>query len=195
MAVAKGDYIYYKTDTRNTSLGAYVCYNSIAKKLDLDPIPIEKWDIEHISNKFRGNLYSRTMLEPSRFDTIDIYTYQNGAKVEKIETIYQGKKAETKDIFVRNNIKKEDKHSVFFGGNQGVTTITTNQKNGKNLLIIKDEYANATIQFFVNHYEKITLIDTNLANADDIKAINIAEYQEAMFLFGYDNFIEKSIIS
>lgn len=56
-------------------------------------------------------------------------------------------------------LNEKDKYSAFLNGNQAITKITTGNKNGKKLLIVKDSYANSFAPFAVNDYEEVHMID------------------------------------
>ena len=61
-------------------------------------------------------------------------------------------------------LKKKDKYSVFFGGNQAVLEISGGAKNKKTLLMIKDSFANCMIPFLAEDYEKIIVADMRHLN-------------------------------
>ena len=42
-------------------------------------------------------------------------------------------------------LSKKDKYSVFLGGNQSITDIKTDVKNGKTLMLIKDSYSHCML--------------------------------------------------
>ena len=75
--------------------------------------------------------------------------YNLGKKVT--DTLYETKYLDTKD-----------KYSVFLDGNQPITKITTGNKNGRKLMLIKDSYANSFATFAANDYEEVYLVDCGI---------------------------------
>ena len=61
--------------------------------------------------------------------------------------------------------------------------ITTNHKNGKHLLLLKDSYAHCMTPFLANHYETIELIDLRYFNErlSDYEAKN--NYTDVLILY------------
>ena len=53
------EYIYYKTDHHYTTLGAYYCYLSFCRSLNINEIPLDNFKIETVSNNFLGSLFSK----------------------------------------------------------------------------------------------------------------------------------------
>jgi hypothetical protein len=53
-----------------------------------------------------------------------------------------------------------NRYQAYLGGDFAQLTITNpNQTNNKKLLVIKDSYANAFVQFLVPHYKEIHVLD------------------------------------
>lgn len=60
---------------------------------------------------------------------------------------YSGKNKQTYSSIFRENLEGKDKYTVFLGQNNGLVRIQTNVDNGKKLLVFKDSFANAAMQF------------------------------------------------
>ena len=77
--------------------------------------------------------------------------------IPQCNVMINGKKSE---IYHIDKLKEKDKYQVFFGGNYGVVSIENNEANNdKNLLIIKDSYANSFTPFLLKDYKTITIVD------------------------------------
>jgi hypothetical protein len=185
---AKSDYIYYKTDHHYTSLGAYITYNSTIKSLDVTPIPLEKWDIKRASDKFNGTLYSKTLLNPEIKDTIDLYTYPKGSKLESVISVEKGKQKETKSIFFDSFLNHKNKYEVFLG-KSSYTKITTKLKNGKKLLIFRDSFGTSLMQFFFTHYEQITIIDLRMTD-QKLDELKYSDFEKVLIVYSNDTFVQ-----
>lgn len=158
----KNEYIYYKTDHHWTTKGAYFAYVNFCKKNGIIPIEL---NLEKVSDNFLGTLHSRINIKVNS-DTI----YKMNPEVEIEKVIFDTQK-KGDGLFYSEYLNTKNKYGYFLDDNHGLIEITTNNKNGKTLTIIKDSYANCMISMLVNHYEKINIID------------------KRYFAIGYENFI------
>ena len=72
------------------------------------------------------------------------------------------------------------------GGDEKITHVTTDVKNGRNLVIIKDSYGNALVPFLTSSFENIYVIDMRyfeLNAIDYIKDVNATDVLFAMNTF------------
>lgn len=192
--IYKDKYIYYRTDHHLTSLGSGVVYNSIGKSLGFNPISLDKFEIEHSNYDFKGSLYSKVLYNKIVPDFVDIYYNNSGIEVENVEIIDGEDISNSNSIIFRDKLESKNKYDVFLGGNYPVVNITTTNKNGKNLLLFKDSYANSLIQFLYHHYEKITLVDLRYLNVSFEKFVDVNSYNQVLFLYNFSNFISENNI-
>lgn len=155
------DYIYFKTDHHWTQRGAYLGYEALMEKADKDAVSLESLNHKKLSG-FLGYLYNQANVpQYSKYaDDIEYFEGEenylilakgpdeNGDIVE-----YQSK------IYCPPTDSAPPLYSTFMGGDHAFAEITTNVKNGKTALIIKDSYANAVIPLLTNNYEKLVIID------------------------------------
>lgn len=192
LKMIKESYIYYRNDTKWTTYGAYCVYRTVIKKLGFQPTPYDKYTIEHITDSFRGNLYNRSLSKKPKADIIDIYRYNDGAKVlscictDKDGNIYQG------EIFDRRRLKSSDMYSVYLGDPVPVMKIKTSAKSDKKLLVIKDSYADCFIPFLFQHYSEITVVTPSEMNSSLSEIVNINDYGQTLFLFGVEDLNSSS---
>lgn len=189
----KEQLLFYKNDNRLTSFGSFLCYSSISKYLDLQPIPIEKWDIEKTLPKYYGTLYQSTLLHLNDGDTIDIYTYQNSNKIISVEKSNGGKILKSSQIFDKANLLKEDKYGVFLGEQSPFIKIKTNQQNQRKIIIFKNSNVNSMVQFLTAHYSEILLVDINLTK--DFSKIDFRDYEKALVMVNANEFLTNNLFS
>lgn len=60
---------------------------------------------------------------------------------------------------IRSFLNTNDQYSVFLGGNKDIQRIELNNNSKRHLLLFKDSYANSFIQFIMNDYRSITIVD------------------------------------
>lgn len=66
----------------------------------------------------------------------------------------------TSDVFNQKKyVNEKDKYAVFFGGNYGRLEIKTGKRTGRNLLIIKDSFANAFAPFAAEDFDQVCMVD------------------------------------
>lgn len=183
----KNEYIYYKTDHHWTTLGAYYSYRIWAEQNKLKPIEKNSFKIESINDKFYGTTYSKVAginTEPDtiqRFsnDSIDRIGMQivNLKEVKHLNSIYDEKYLDTKD-----------KYAYFLSGNNPLTIINGTPKNGDNILVIKDSYANCFVPFLTEHFENIYVIDLRYYKESISKLIQEKDITDVMFLYNVIQF-------
>lgn len=188
-------YIYYRTDHHWTSYGAYIGYSSLAPALGYRAVPLERFNIEHASYDFLGTLYSKVVYGEKMKDTVDLYSYVSGDVVTEVACCTPGKTELHSSVFFRENLAVKDKYTVFLGQNVPVVKIKTSVHNGKKLLIFKDSYANALMQFLPLHYEEIALVDLRYLNTDLEKYLQVEDYQQALFLYSVGSFADDTVLT
>ena len=144
-------YIYYKTDHHWTSLGAYLAYKEFAIVNNIAPIEITDLRENRVDG-FLGTYFSKSKKINAKEDYILYYDNLN------IDVKIDGVKVSG----LNNDDKWEssDKYSAFLNGNNGLTVIKNNSiKNNSKILVIKDSYANSFIQFLINNYNEIYVVD------------------------------------
>lgn len=148
--------MFYRLDHHWTSYGAYYAYQEYCKMNDIKPIPISEFEIKEVTETFKGTLYSKVLDDDLKPDKIHIFV----PKKQNYEVNYVMTNRITDTLYEESYLTKKDKYSYFLDNNQPLITITNKDiHNQKELLVIKDSYANSMIPFLVNHYEKVHVID------------------------------------
>lgn len=147
--------MYYRLDTNLTSYGAYYVYSEYAKSNDLEELPITSFEVEEVSNNFSGNLVKKAYTFSYKKDNVVRFVPKQDAK---LEVSYNDRKETT----LYNEKATEDRfYEYFLGAKEPIIEITNSSiDNQKEMLILKDESANVIIPFFVNHFYKVHVIDT-----------------------------------
>lgn len=157
----KDEYIFYKSD-HHWREGAYLAYKEIIKDMGLN----ENQDIRELTYpNFRGSLDSKSSYYGSAIDEILFYLPKN---YESIKVIADGKEI---SVLNKDEFKNKDKYKALFSGNYGLVDIYGNQSSDKNLLIIKDSFANSVASLLTNEYKHIYMLDKRFYNDDINKFI------------------------
>lgn len=185
------EYIYYKTDHHWTTLGAYYSYRELIKKLGKLPYDIEHFNSKKVTDEFFGTYDSKVSLEKSIFkrvaDSIEIYTSDriNGAKM-KID----GKDEIYDSIYDTGALAKKDKYTIFFGGNHSITDIFLSEAPENTLVIIKDSFAHSIAPFFLEHYDRVIMIDLRYYNKSLGKYLKEVKNYDLLVLYSTQSFAE-----
>ena len=126
-------------------------------------------------------------------DEIDMYTLADGSISTTMEISNGVTTTEHDGIFYKEYLDVKDKYSTFTGQNAACATFKNKGvSNGKSLLIIKDSYANSLIQFLSCNYETITMLDMRYTNLSYSDLVNVADYDQAVFIYNCITFAEDT---
>lgn len=179
------DYPFYRTDHHWTTDAAYQAYVKSSEILGFSPLNKEVFRIETITDEFKGTLYSKTLNEKITLDSITAY------KSDSILTLtIEDEKYNS--FYFESFLSEKDKYSYFLSGNHGICTVENQSINEKKeLLIIKDSYANCFVPFLAEHYSKITLVDPRYCSHTQIREIKPSEYCGVLVLFNVSGFSQE----
>ena len=186
------EYIYYRTDHHWTNLGVCYAYQVWCQAVGLEVKGPDWYEQKVLSDQFYGTTYSKANLYTAKPDTITAFLpkqetsltvdYNLGKKVT--DTLYETKYLDTKD-----------KYSVFLDGNQPITKITTGNKNGRKLMLIKDSYANSFATFAANDYEEVHLVDLRHYRAPLSQLVEETGINEILVLYNVSGFASDANLS
>ena len=178
--------LYYRTDHHWTSLGAYYAFTDMADELQITPN--DDYDIYTVSASFEGTLSSKSGCHDA-LDTVQIYAPKTDYAVT-----YVGEGVTSASLYQRDALNDKDHYTVFFGGNHARIDIVTAANTGRNLLLIKDSYANCMVQLLTPYYDKIILIDPRYYY-DSADALIAAEgITDVLFLYNVNTFHEDTTL-
>ena len=78
------------------------------------------------------------------------------------------------------------------GGNYAEVDISTTAGTGKNLMIIKDSYANCFIPMLTPYYDKIIVIDPRYFYDDIYTIAQINKVNEVLFMYNVNSFVDDN---
>lgn len=185
------EYIYYKTDHHWTSRGAYFAFVSLAPSMGLTDTA-DSYDIYRVSDSFQGTLSSESGIHDTS-DTIEIYQPTN---VDNSYYVYYPDTGEkTASVYESAQLEEKDQYTLFTGGNHAVVEIRSTNLNGKNLLILKDSYANCFVQFLTPYYESIILVDPRYYYDNLATLINENNITDVLFLYSMNTIADNTSLA
>ena len=185
-----GEELYYKGDHHWTSLGAKYAFDEIAPYIGITD-PHMNWQVMQVADNFTGTL-SSTSGSFATADTIEIYVpdVQTDYYIE-----YSGDPVKYSSIYSSQALEEKNKYEVFMGGNHPKALITTMNETGRNLLLLKDSYANCFIQFLLPFYDRILVVDPRYYSDDlntDIEENNITD---VLILYNANTFLQDNSLA
>lgn len=188
------EYIYYKTDHHWTSAGACLAYDVWSERTGGE-VETEDGLVKNVvSDKFRGSLYSKILDADSAYDEIWTYGLQkDDAFGSKDCTVTIDEKQQLDSIYDDEMLQKKDKYAYFLSGNYGQVHIqnqkATSKAKGKNILIIKDSFANSFVPFVTQDYENMYMVDLRYYNGDMKSYLQEHNITDVLVLYNISNFI------
>lgn len=166
---------YYLTDHHWTSKGAKKAYDLFSGRDNIYPFTT-------CTNDFRGTLFSKIPLADMPYDSIEIRS-----DLPSVDVDADGKAVDFYDMTALNT---DDKYNLFQGGNHGMVTITNPANAGKkNLLIVKDSFANSFVPFAVDDYYQVAMLDPRYCLIRVPQAIEMAAADEVLFLMSMSAYV------
>lgn len=149
--------LYYHTDHHWTTHGAYVGYQAYCGAAGIAPIPEADFQKTCVTTDFHGTIFSK--LHDSTVPGDAITLYENPAN--QLTVSYPDTGEVTDTLYNRDYLAQKDKYSMFLNNLHPLVEITNETADSdRQLVLIKDSYANSMVPFLVNHYQKIYVFDT-----------------------------------
>lgn len=149
--------LYYHTDHHWTTHGAYVGYQAYCGAAGLSPIPEADFQKTCVTTDFHGTIFSKLLDSTVPGDAITLY--ENPAN--QLTVSYPDTGEVTDTLYNRDYLAQKDKYSMFLNNLHPLVEITNaTADSDRQLVLIKDSYANSMVPFLVNHYQKIYVFDT-----------------------------------
>ncbi len=151
------DGLYYHTDHHWTTHGAYVGYQAYCSAAGLSPIPEADFQKTCVTTDFHGTIFSKLHDSTVPGDAITLYEYP----ANQLTVSYPDTGEVTDTLYNRDYLAQKDKYSVFLNNLHPLVEITNARADSdRQLVLIKDSYANSMVPFLVHHYQKIYVFDT-----------------------------------
>ena len=149
--------LYYHTDHHWTTHGAYVGYQAYCGAAGIAPISEADFQKTCVTTDFHGTIFSK--LHDSTVPGDAITLYENPAN--QLTVSYPDTGEVTDTLYNRDYLAQKDKYSMFLNNLHPLVEITNETADSdRQLVLIKDSYANSMVPFLVNHYQKIYVFDT-----------------------------------
>lgn len=157
LASHKKEYIYFRTDHHWTQLGAYYAYLAFCKEHGFTAFPLSHFTKAEYSGFYGTFYFSMNRPEALKANPDTIVAYSGEVNRMHFQD-KNGKEGDTSLVNDASAMLPGNKYNCFMMGDHPYAEIH-NEKGKKNLLVIKDSYANAFLPFLAEHYKNIYVID------------------------------------
>ena len=186
-------YIFYRSDSKWTSYGAYCVYRTVIQKLGFSPTAYDKYTIDHVEDDFRGNLYHRSRYSGVKADIMDIYRCADGAGVLSCTGRDERGNIFSRSLYDRSRLDSSYKYDMYLGEPLPLVKIRTKVNNDRKLLVVTDRFGACFIPFLTQHYSEIAVVMPSEMSGSVRKMIEPDKYEQTLFLFGIDSMTDSSI--
>ena len=149
-----GEYMFYRTDHHWTSLGAYYASVAYCQANGLTPWTLDSYDTV-VRTGDTGSLYMYGN-HPAELTANPDYSVARFPHVG-YSMVYYRDGVQYNGQAVNGSVS--DYAGMVLCGDQPLTVITTDNKNGKTLLVFKESYGNAFVPYMIDYYERIVVVD------------------------------------
>jgi hypothetical protein len=186
--------LFFSTDHHWNAKGAYYAYVAFCQGAGIAPIELNKME-KRTKYNFLGSLYQLTR-DPSVKANPDSMEYF----IPRVKT--------TAVRYGKNNFENPIKTNVFshqnsggnsyltfLGGDAPLIKITTDVKNGRKAVVVKNSMGNAFAVFLISHYEEIYVVDFRYSNHNMLKIIENNKVNDLIFALGMYGAMSKGTIN
>jgi len=176
----KDEYIYFRTDHHWTARGAYYAASALADAVGVDFQPLDKREGGKVEG-FLGSLYNSaaTQSVSSKFDkngdTVEYFVPTYPAKVDSYASINLDDPT-PRELIVPGYSDDSNLYNIFCGGDMPIAHISSENKNGKSIFVIRDSYGHALLPFLCDIFENVYAVDPRYYTADC--TLKIADFVE-----------------
>jgi DHHW protein len=153
----RDEYLYFNTDHHWTGRGAFYAYQSFCRSAGLEPIAPERLTRKVIKN-FLGTLYALTLSKELK-ENIDSVEYFKLPFETKAIAYPKGSDKPRAANMLIEGARGGHAYGVFLGADYPLMKITSNVKNGRKILEVKDSYGNAFAPFLPANFEEVFVVD------------------------------------
>lgn len=175
------EYIYLRTDHHWNGRGAYYAYTAFCKAADLTAPKLSSYESGSVEG-FVGSLYAQTQEEVLKKhpDTVTYYFPHTASTGEAFETAALTNPRSVK--VVQPKVPAEYAYLCFIEGDNPIERFTTENKNGKSILMVKESYGNAFAPFLTDNYEEVWVVDPRKVDLDLVSFVRENHIDDVLFL-------------
>ena len=175
------EYIYFRTDHHWTALGAYYVYEALCKELDMEPAPLENFEVWD-QGRFQGSLYWKAP-RTNALTEDNVYAYNPPGDLTTRISKDGGSGFEWTVLTDMTKSDVSTKYMTFLaGGGQMVKIVNNDLPDAGNCVIIKDSFGTCIAPFFTQNYHTLYVVDYRYYNKNMSTIVRSFEIDDIIFL-------------
>ena len=186
-----GAQVYYRTDHHWTTDAAFAAWQAFAEAANIqrddtgsDITSDRYYNRQAVSDSFQGTLSASSGYRTSQTDTIYVYLPEGSGKEPlKYLMINRDTGEKRASLYDTSYLETRDQYALFLGGNHGEVKIQTSADTDRNILVIKDSYANCFIPFLLPAFQNILVIDPRYYLGSLDQLITEEKITDVLFLY------------
>ena len=132
-------------------------YTAFCREMGLEAVSLEEMDSRIAAEDFRGTVYSKAGDYTRKGDVITTYTNP----LDHLTVKYMDTDETSDSLYNPEYAGVKDKYSLFLDNLHSLIEIENETADSdRELVLVKDSYANSMVPFLVRHYKKIYVFDT-----------------------------------
>lgn len=163
------EHIYFGTDHHWTQRGAYYAYKAFMENREEEVPALESFETDNVEG-FVGSWVNYV-----KGTAAESVMRSNSETLERFLPMVEYSGAIYSDMYMNETILSDTSainlnstsYVCFIHGDYPVTKYTTNVKNGKKVVLIKESYGNAFATWLLNDFEEVYVIDPRHLNGKD----------------------------
>ncbi len=186
-----GTQVYYRTDHHWTTDAAFAAWQAFADAAQIQSTDASSditsesyYDRLAVTASFQGTLSASSGYRTSQTDTIYVYLPdESGTEPVRYIMINRDTGEKRASLYDPSFLETRDQYALFLGGNHGEVKIQTSTDTDRNILVIKDSYANCFIPFLLPAYQNILVIDPRYYLGSIEQLITEENITDILFLY------------
>lgn len=160
--------IYYRTDPRWTSFGAFCAYQVIIRRLGLNAVGYDRFAVWHRESSYYGTLAQEIQYFDVQPDIIDLYTNGSAPEITRGTVWRADGTAQSAAQYYDTDAAG---YAVFRSAAAPVVRMENALQNNRALLLLCDSYGAPVVPFLMQHYQSVTAVNLELADTLDWRAV------------------------
>lgn len=173
--------IFSRTDHHWQALGAYYACKVFAKQAGVEYPDISSYQRVDMEN-YVGSMTAFAYYDGAAALESDPETFTYYKPTNKYTTAYYGQDFEfitNGELITQNDYEP---YMSFIQGDSYCARITTDVKNGRKLLMVKDSFGNAAVPFLTSSFEEIVVVDMRYLEVNLLYLVDELEITDLLFL-------------
>lgn len=191
---ARGEELYYRTDSRTTTVAGYKLYTLLAERLNFYAKPLSDFSIVPLAYDCLGDLYARWGNGGVRPDAVSAYVPADGAPACRVVHSDAGGVTDVYYSFFPEEASVDGSGiDCILGGESPRIDVTAYQSPTRSLLIFGDQDILSAVPFLSLHYSRITIVNPADCSDQMLTALAAQPYDQTLFAFSASTFLTRDL--